>query len=56
MLLEDILRKELAGIFEYLKPSVGIFPACAVWVAAVVVSGGVLTWVMKRIPGMKRLL
>lgn len=56
MLLEDILRKELGGIFEYLKPIVGIFPACAVWVAAVVVSGGVLTWILKQIPGVKRLL
>lgn len=56
MLLEDILRKELTGIFEYLKPLVGIFPACVVWITAVVVSGGLLTWVIKGIPGMRRLL
>lgn len=56
MLLEDILRKELAGIFESLKPTLGIFPACVVWVAAVVASGAVLTWLLKRIPGVKRLL
>lgn len=56
MLLEDILRKELTGIFECLKPRVGIFQACVVWVAAVVASGAVLTWVLKRIPGVKRLL
>lgn len=56
MLLEDILRKELTCIFEYLKPGAGIFPACVVWVSAVVLSGAVLTWVIKRIPGVKRLL
>lgn len=56
MLLEDILRRELIGIFEKLKPTVGIFPACVVWVAAVVVSGAVLSWLLKRIPGIKRLL
>lgn len=56
MLLEDILRKELMGIFESLKPTVGIFPACVVWVAAVVVFGAVLSWSLKRIPGVKRLL
>lgn len=56
MLLEDILRKELIGVFDSLKPIVGIFPACVVWVAAVVASGAVLTWVMKRIPGVRRLL
>lgn len=56
MLLEDILRKELVGIFDCLKLVVGIFPACVVWVAAVVVSGAVLTWVIKRIPGVQRLL
>lgn len=56
MLLDDILRKELNGIFEYLKPGAGIFPACFVWVTAVVLLGAVLSWVLKRIPGVKRLL
>lgn len=56
MLLEEALRREWTGLFEYLKPIIGIFPACAVWVAAVVVSGGVLTWILKQIPGVKRLL
>lgn len=56
MLLEDVLRKELIGVFDYLKPVAGIFPACVVWVAAVVVSGGILTWALKRIPGVQRLL
>lgn len=54
MLLEDILRKELIGVFEYLKPMVGIFPACIVWVAAVVAAGAVLSWVIKQIPGVKK--
>lgn len=56
MLLEDILRKELAGIFEYLKPIVGIFPACVVWVTSVVLLGAVLSWILKRIPGIRKLL
>lgn len=56
MLLEDILRKELIGVFEYLKPTFGIFIACFVWVMMVVLFGGVLSWLIKRIPGVRRLL
>lgn len=56
MLLEDILRKELSGVFESLKPDLGIFTACVVWVTAVVLLGAVLSWVIKRIPGVKKLL
>lgn len=56
MLLEDILRKELSGIFEYWKPIVGIFPACVIWVTAVAVFGAALSWILKRIPGLGRLL
>ncbi len=56
MLLEDILRRELIGIFEYLKPVVGIFPACVVWVTAVVLLGAVLSQMLKWIPGVRRLL
>lgn len=56
MLLEGILRREWTNMYDYLAPIIGAFPACAVWVAAVVLSGAVLTWVLKQIPGVKRLL
>lgn len=56
MLLEDILRKEEMGIFECLRPVVGIFAACVIWVTVVVVTGGVITWVLKHIPVLNRLL
>lgn len=56
MLLEDILRKEESAVFAYLQPKTGIFAACIVWVTAVVVSGGILTWILKRVPGLRELL
>lgn len=56
MLFEDILRKEEMVIFESLQPGIGIFAACIVWVTAVVVSGSLLTWLLKRLPGLRELL
>lgn len=55
-LLEGILRHYLGFIFEALEPRVHVLPACLVWVAAVVVCGLAITWVLKRVPGLKRLL
>lgn len=56
MLFEDMLRREEMIVFEFLKPVTGIFGACMVWVTTVVVSGGILTWLLKRIPAVRKLL
>lgn len=55
-LLEGILRHELLPLYDFLEPRIHVLPACLVWVAAVVVCGLALTWVMKKIPGLKKIL
>lgn len=55
-LLEGIFRRELDGVYLFLEPKIHVLPACLVWVAAVVLCGMAVTWVLKRIPGIKKLL
>ena len=55
-LLEGILRRQLDGIYLALEPKIHVLPACLVWVAAVVVCGMALTWVLKKLPGLRKLL
>ena len=55
-LLEGILRHYLGFVFEALEPRIHVLPACLVWVLAVTVSGLAITWVLKRVPGLKKLL
>lgn len=55
-LLEGILRHYLGFVFERLEPRIHVLPACLVWVLAVVVCGLAITWVLKKLPGMKKLL
>lgn len=55
-LLEGILRHYLGFIFEALEPRLHVLPACLIWVAAVVACGLAITWVLKKIPGLKKLL
>ena len=55
-LLEGILRHELGFIYELLEPKIHVLPACMVWVMAVVLAGLGITWVLKKIPGLRKLL
>lgn len=55
-LLEGILRYELGFIYQFLEPRIHVLPACMVWVAVVVVCGLSITWVLKKIPGLKKIL
>ena len=55
-LLEGILRHELSFIYELLEPRIHVLPACMVWVMAVTVAGLGITWVLKRLPVLKKLL
>lgn len=55
-LLEGILRRELLPLYQFLEPRIHVLPACLVWVGAVVVSGMLLTWVLKKLPVFRKLL
>lgn len=55
-LLEGILRHELLPLYDFLEPKIHVLPACFVWVAAVVVCGLAITWVLKKIPVLKKIL
>ena len=55
-LLEGILRHELGFVYEWLEPRIHVLPACLCWVAAVVLCGLVITWVLKKIPLLKKIL
>ena len=55
-LLEGIFRRELDGIYLFLEPKIHVLPACLCWAAAVVLCGMSVTWVLKRIPGIRKLL
>lgn len=55
-LLEGILRHELSFLYEWLEPRIHVLPACLLWVAAVVFCGLLITWVLKRVPLLKKIL
>lgn len=55
-LLEGILRHELMPVYTMLEPKIHVLPACLVWVVAVVVCGLFLTWWLKKIPVLRRIL
>lgn len=55
-LLEGILRVELGFIYEALAPAIHVLPACLVWVFAVGVCGLGITWILKKIPLIRKLL
>lgn len=55
-LLEGILRHELSFIYEWLSPRIHVLPACLCWVTAVVLCGLLITWGLKKLPLLKRIL
>ena len=55
-LLEGILRHYLGPLYEALEPRIHVLPSCIIWVIAVVLSGLAITWLLRRIPGVKRFL
>lgn len=55
-LLEGILRHALSPLYEVLEPHIHVLPACMIWVIAVVLCGLMLTWVLKKIPVLGRIL
>ena len=55
-LLEGILRHYLGPLYEALQPHIHVLPACMIWVLAVTACGLGLTWLMRRIPAVRKLL
>lgn len=55
-LIEDYLRNGLSFICDSLAPSITTLPACAVWLAVVMVAGVGIVLVLKKIPGLKEVL
>ena len=55
-LLEGILRRLLDGVYLSLEPKLHVLPACLVWVGAVVLCGMAVTWCLKKLPGLRKLL
>ena len=55
-LLEGILRHYLSPVYEALEPGIHVLPACLIWVFAVVLCGLGITWVLKKLPLLRKLL
>ena len=55
-LLEGILRHYLSPVYEALEPKIHVLPACLIWVIAVALCGLGITWVLKKLPLLRKLL
>lgn len=55
-LLEEIMRHRLEWIFVRLQPLIRVFPACCVWVTICFLSGFAIVLVLRRIPGIRKLI
>lgn len=55
-LIEHPIREQLAFICDNLAPHVGRFFACMIWILCVFVVSYLIVMILRRIPGIKRLL
>ena len=55
-LMEGMLRHDLSPIYFLLEPRIHVLPACLIWVVLVVLCGLCITWVLKKIPLLNRIL
>lgn len=55
-LFEHIYRQETEFIYEKLQPVLHSLPACWIWILCACILGGVVTFVLKKIPVIKRFL
>lgn len=55
-LLEPIYRESTRPVFEFLTPYLPAFLACWAWVLCAWVAGTAVTLILKRIPGVKKIL
>lgn len=56
MLLESFIMLKTEFIPRLLMPYIRTLPACIIWVTLVVLIGGAITWVLKKIPVVKKFL
>lgn len=55
-LLEPIFRGKTEFVFRFLKPYIHTLPACLAWIAVACTAGSVFTYLIKKIPGVKRFI
>ena len=55
-LLEGIYRRLFDSFYEMLEPRIHVLPACFCWVGVVCVFSFLTAYILKKIPGLKRLL
>ena len=56
MLLENALRIQLAPLLIHLQKRMPAMPACLIWVAAIYLTGLLMTAVLRQIPGIRKLI
>lgn len=49
-LFETIYREQTAQVFEVLKPRIHDMPACLIWILCACILGMIITWVIRKIP------
>lgn len=49
-LIEEILRTETYKIYQYLCPYFHSFLSCCIWILTACICGSILTWILKKIP------
>ncbi|MCD7845475.1 MAG: acyltransferase [Oscillospiraceae bacterium] len=55
-LLERMLRDQTKFVFTALKPYIHTMPACLIWILCAFILGAAVTWVLKKIPGIKKFI
>lgn len=55
-LLEAICRTETKPIFDYLRPMLHTLPACWIWITIACAFGMVITYFLKKIPGIRKFI
>lgn len=53
-ILEWICRRETEFIYKALEPHIHSFPACLIWIFCACVAGGVVVFIIKKIPVLRR--
>ena len=55
-LIEQILRKEFVFILKWLKTFIHPYIACWIWVLMLCIIGGIIVYIIRLIPGVKKFI
>lgn len=55
-LIENMIRAKTIGIYDYLASVIGRFPAAWIWCVFVFIVGALIIYIIKLIPGVKKIL